>query len=63
MGMATNGFERTMNEIFMAALRTHSILPRVHWLEGGHPFPLVEVAIITVRADAAEFFGAGVTQP
>jgi hypothetical protein len=29
---------------------------RVHWLEGGHEFPLVERAVPLVLADVAEFF-------
>ncbi len=55
--LATRGFERTMNENFLAALGTASLPPpRVHWLEGGHEFPLVERAVPLVLADAAEFF-------
>src|SRR5688572_7635723 len=54
--LATHGFERTMNENFLAALNAHNITARVHWLEGGHQFPLVEAALPIVLADAAEFF-------
>ena len=57
--LATRGFERTMNENFIAALSAQNILPRVHWLEGGHEFPLVENAWPTVLADAAEYFARG----
>ena len=58
--LATHGFERTMNENFLVRLNAENILTRVHWLEGGHEFSLVEAAIPIVLADAAEFFGAEV---
>ena len=56
--LATKGFERTMNEHFLAALaaQTPPLPARVHRLEGGHEFSLVERAIPLVLADAAEFF-------
>jgi S-formylglutathione hydrolase FrmB len=54
--LATRGFERTMNENFLAALATQKISARVHRLEGGHEFALVERALPLVLADAAEFF-------
>ena len=54
--LATHGFERTMNEHFLAALTTRHLPVRVHWLEGGHEFALVERAVPLVLADAAEFF-------
>ena len=56
--LATKGFERTMNENFLAALaaQTPPLPARVHRLEGGHEFSLVERAIPLVLADAAEFF-------
>lgn len=56
--LATRGFELTMNERFLAALAAaRPPLPaRVHWLEGGHEFALVESAVPLVLADAAEFF-------
>jgi S-formylglutathione hydrolase FrmB len=57
--LATNGFERTMNENFLAALSARRLVARVHWLEGGHQFPLVEKAVPLVIADAAEYFGSG----
>lgn len=53
--LATKGFERTMNENFLAALKTTSLTARVHWLEGGHEFPLVERAVPLVVADMAAF--------
>jgi S-formylglutathione hydrolase FrmB len=56
--LATRGFERTMNENFIAALSARNIVSRVHWLEGGHEFPLVVSALPIVIADAAEYFGA-----
>jgi len=54
--LATQGFERTMNEHFLAALAANRLPARVHRLEGGHEFPLVERAIPLVLADAPEFF-------
>lgn len=53
--LATTGFERTMNENFLAALKAKSLPARVHWLEGGHEFPLVERAVPLVVADMAAF--------
>jgi hypothetical protein len=55
--LATRGFERAMNENFLAALRAKQIPARVHWLEGGHEFSLVEKALPIVFSDAAAFFG------
>lgn len=52
--LATRGFERTMNENFLAASATAGVSPRVHRLEGGHEFDLVERAIPLVVADAAD---------
>jgi S-formylglutathione hydrolase FrmB len=54
--LATRGFERTMNENFMNQLHQQKIPARVHWLEGGHEFPLVQQAIGVIIADAAECF-------
>lgn len=54
--LATRGFERTMNERFAAALEEKKIEAKVHWLEGGHTFSLVEEALPVVLADAAKFF-------
>lgn len=54
--LATRGFERTMNENFLAALTAHRLSARVHWLEGGHEFAVVERAVPLVLAEAAEFF-------
>lgn len=54
--LATRGFERTMNENFLAALSARKVAARVHWLGGGHEFELVERALPVVLADAAEFF-------
>ncbi len=53
--LASKGFERTMNENFLAALKARSLPARVHWLEGGHEFPLVERAVPLVVADMAAF--------
>jgi S-formylglutathione hydrolase FrmB len=57
--LATHGFERTMNENFLERLNAENIMARVHWLEGGHQFPLVEAAVPIVLADAAEYFATG----
>lgn len=54
--LATRGFERTMNENFLTALAAHGVVARVHWLDGGHEFPLVERALVPLLADAAERF-------
>jgi S-formylglutathione hydrolase FrmB len=54
--LATRGFERTMNERFITALSAAGIAPRLHRLEGGHEFELVERAIPLVLADAADCF-------
>jgi S-formylglutathione hydrolase FrmB len=54
--LATHGFERTMNENFLAALAAKKMPVRVHRLEGGHEFSLVERAVPLVLADATEFF-------
>ncbi len=56
--LATRGFERTMNEHFLAALERGGIPARVHWLEGGHEFSLVERALPLVLADAEQFFAS-----
>ena len=58
--LATRGFELTMNENFLSALEESGLPARVHRLEGGHEFSLVERALPLVLADAAEFFrGSG----
>lgn len=54
--LATKGFELTMNENFLAVLADKKMPVRVHRLEGGHEFPLVQRAVPLVLADAAEFF-------
>jgi S-formylglutathione hydrolase FrmB len=54
--LATKGFELTMNENFLAALKAKGMSARVHRLEGGHEFPLVERAVPLVIADATAFF-------
>lgn len=54
--LASRGFERTMNENFLAAVEAEGIDVRVHRLEGGHEFSLVERAVPLVLADAAECF-------
>ncbi len=59
--LATQGFERTMNENFLAALKAKRLTARVHRLEGGHEFSLVERALPLVVADAREFFNRSST--
>jgi len=56
--LATRGFELTMNEHFLAALAaaTPPIPARVHRLEGGHEFAVVERAVPLVLADAMAAF-------
>ncbi len=54
--LATRGFERTMNERFIAALHAGGMEPEVHWLEGGHEFPLVERAVPLVIDAATRSF-------
>lgn len=54
--LATRGFERTMNQNFLAALGAEAMTARVHWLEGGHEYPVVERSLPIVLADAAEYF-------
>ncbi|MBL9201759.1 MAG: hypothetical protein JNL39_14710 [Opitutaceae bacterium] len=54
--LATRGFELTMNENFLAALAAENISARVHRLDGGHEFSVVERALPLVLADAAAFF-------
>jgi S-formylglutathione hydrolase FrmB len=54
--LATRGFELVMNENFLSALAERGLPARVHRLEGGHEFSLVERALPLVLADAAEFF-------
>lgn len=61
--LATRGFERTMNENFIAALAAEKIPARVHWLEGGHTFDVVERALPLVLADAAKAFDAAIGPP
>lgn len=56
--LATKGFERTMNENFLAELKARGMEARVHWLDGGHEFPLVERAVPLVVADMANFLRA-----
>jgi S-formylglutathione hydrolase FrmB len=56
--LASTGFERTMNERFLAALERTGMTARVHRLEGGHEFSLVERAVPLVLADAAAYFSA-----
>lgn len=56
--LATRGFERTMNENFIAALAAEKIPARVHRLEGGHTFDVVEQAMPLLLADAANAFDA-----
>lgn len=58
--LATQGFERTMNENFLAALKAKSLPAHVHWLEGGHEFPLVERAVPLVVADMTAFLKSAV---
>jgi S-formylglutathione hydrolase FrmB len=55
--LASRGFERTMNEHFLEALAARGQAARVHRLEGGHEFAVVERALPLVLADAAEAFG------
>ena len=57
--LSSRGFELTMNENFLAAAAAEGLAPRVHRLEGGHEFPLVERALPLVLADAAAFFRVG----
>lgn len=54
--LATRGFERTMNENFLAALTAAGLAADVHWLEGGHEFGLVERALPLVIDAAARSF-------
>jgi S-formylglutathione hydrolase FrmB len=54
--LASDGFDRTMNENFLTHLEAKQIPVRVHRLEGGHEFPLVERAMPLVIEDAARFF-------
>jgi len=54
--LATRGFERTMNENFLAALAAKQLSAEVHWLEGGHEFALVERALPLVIDAAARTF-------
>lgn len=56
--LATRGFELTMNESFLTALRAAGLpAPRVHRLEGGHEFSLVIQSLPLVLADAAAALG------
>ena len=61
--VATEGFERTMNENFLAALKARNLTARVHRLEGGHEFALVERALPLVVADMANFLDGAPTPP
>jgi S-formylglutathione hydrolase FrmB len=62
--LATKGFELTMNENFLAALAARGLpAPRVHRLEGGHEFAVVERAVPLVLADAADFFQKASADP
>lgn len=54
--LASRGFERTMNERFIAALEAQDVRPQIHRLEGGHEFSVVERGLPLVIADAAAFF-------
>ena len=56
--LSQRGFELAMNENFLAALAagTPPLTARVHRLDGGHEFSLVERALPLVLADAGEFF-------
>lgn len=54
--LATRGFERTMNENFLASLRAVGEAAEVHWLEGGHEFAVVERGLPLVVAGAERFF-------
>lgn len=54
--LATRGFERTMNERFLAALAAKQLAAEEHWLEGGHEFPLVERALPLIIDAAARSF-------
>ncbi|MBL9209785.1 MAG: hypothetical protein JNL92_04915 [Opitutaceae bacterium] len=54
--LATRGFERTMNENFLAALAAKQLAAEVHWLEGGHEFALVERALPLIIDAAARSF-------
>ncbi|MGH8018883.1 MAG: alpha/beta hydrolase [Opitutaceae bacterium] len=54
--LSETGFERTMNERFLAAASEAGLPVRVHRLEGGHEFALVQQAVPLVLADAAELF-------
>lgn len=57
--LSARGFELTMNENFLAAAAAEGVAARVHRLEGGHEFALVERALPLVLADAAASFGLG----
>jgi len=54
--LATRGFERTMNENFIAALAAKQVSAEIHWLEGGHEFPLVERALPLIIDAAGRSF-------
>ena len=54
--LATRGFERTMNENFLAAMAARQLAVEVHWLEGGHEFGLVERALPLIIDAAARSF-------
>ena len=57
--LSSRGFELTMNENFLGAAAAGGVAARVHRLEGGHEFALVERALPLVLADAAVFFARG----
>lgn len=61
--LATRGFERTMNENFLHALAGEGIAARVHTLEGGHEFAVVERALPLVLGDAARAFAGATAEP
>lgn len=54
--LGSHGFERTMNENFLAALEARGMRASVHRLDGGHEFSLVERALPLVIAEATSFF-------
>lgn len=61
--LATRGFDRTMNENFLAAAAALDIPMNVHWLEGGHEFAVVERALPIVLKEAANYFSHSARQP
>jgi S-formylglutathione hydrolase FrmB len=61
--LAAQGFDRTMNENFLAALAAEKLRARVHRLEGRHEFSVVEQAVPLVLADATDFFAQPSASP